>query len=117
MDENANDHIEIRRETFSQIVERPLPPAKDVRTAFKSIQDWLRFLCANENRSEPVSEYKFEFFHPPYLLVCLVGYNHGMEQGVPATRIVFQPKEHMWFKLPKKIFKRLSKAEFIEKVH
>jgi hypothetical protein len=42
---------------------------------------------------------------------------HGMEQGVPATRIVFQPKQYMWFKLPKKIYRRLTRAQFIDKVH
>ncbi len=73
MDENAKDPLETHIETVRYIRQYVIPPGTDVRTPFKSMKEWLNFLCENEHRSEPVSEYKIEF-EPPYLLACLVGY-------------------------------------------
>jgi hypothetical protein len=118
MDEKSIDDLERRVVVVQIIVERLVPSELyNFETPFKSVQEWLYFLCANEQRSEPVSEYMITLHKWPYLLVSLVGYHHGKEQGIEATRIVFKPKQYMWIKLPRKIYKRLDNEQFINQVH
>lgn len=117
MDNNPDDEIEKRIDMAQYRTEHPIPPASRLVTPFKSIQEWLLFLCENNQRSEPVSEYMIAFSEPPNVLAYLVGHNHGMEQGVPTTRIVFQPKQYMWFELPKKEYGSLPKQQLIDRVH
>jgi hypothetical protein len=116
MEDNSNNEREKKIEVFQHISEHPTPPSSGVVTPFNSIQEWLNFLCTHEHRSEPVSEYKITFSEPPHVLACLVGYNRGVEHGITSTRIVFQPKEHMWFELPKK-YRVLTKSRLIEQIH
>jgi hypothetical protein len=117
MDDKQDDDIVRRVETVQYRTEHPVPPASHVVTPFKSLIEWLQFLCEHEHRSEPVSEYMIAFSEPPNLLAYLVGQNHGVEQGIPVTRIVFQPKQYMWFELPKKNYGRLAKPQLIDKIH
>ncbi|MBE7169014.1 MAG: hypothetical protein INR73_00395 [Williamsia sp.] len=117
MDDRPNDETERRVETVQYRTQHPIPPSSRVVTPFKSIQEWLQFLCEHEHHSEPVSEYMIAFSEPPRVLAYLVGRNHGIEQGVPVTRIVFQPKQYMWFKLPTKKYGGLTRQQLVEKIH
>ena len=117
MEDKPNDDIEKRVETFQYRTEHPVPPSLRVVTPFNSIHEWLHFLCEHEHRLEPVSEYMIAFSEPPHVLASLVGHNHSVEQGAPVTRIVFQPKQYMWFELPKKQYGTLTREQLIDKVH
>lgn len=117
MDDKSNDEVEKRVETVQYRTEHPVPLSSSVVTPFNSIQEWLNFLCEHEHRSEPVSEYLIAFSEPPHVLAYLVGHNHSVERGVPVTRIVFQPKQYMWFELPTKKYGMLTKEQLIDKVH
>jgi hypothetical protein len=117
MEDTPNDEIEKRVETVQYRTEHPIPPSSRVVTPFNSIEEWLHFLCEHEHFSEPVSEFLIAFSEPPNVLAYLVGRNHGVEKGVPFTRIVFQPKQYMWFELPKKRYGAQTRRQLIDKVH
>jgi hypothetical protein len=118
MDDQPNGDKQIRVTERVQVkIQHPIPASSRVVTPFKSIQEWLEFLCENEHRSEPVSEYLFAFSEPPHSLAYLIGRNQGVEEGVPVARIVFQPKEYMWFELPTKKYGGLKRKQLIEKIH
>ena len=57
------------------------------------------------------------FSEPPNVLASLVGYNHGIEEGVPVSRIVFQPQQHTWFELPDDKYGTLTREQLIDRVH
>ena len=97
--------------------EYPIPPTSHIKTPFRSIKEWLQFLCEHEHYSVPISEYLIAFSEPPGILACLVGYNQGIEQGTPTKRIVFQPGQYMWFKLPTKKYGGKLKNQLIAIIH
>ena len=117
MEDKSNDEIERKVDVLQYIGEYPAPPGPRVVTPFNSIQEWLNFICEHEQRSEPISEYMIAFSNPPHSLVYLVGYNHGIENGVPVSRVVFQPSQYMWFELPEKEYGGLDRDQLIVKVH
>jgi hypothetical protein len=117
MDDKSNNEVGKRVETIQYRTQQPIPPSSRVVTPFKSLQEWLQYLCEHEHHNEPVSEYMIAFSEPPRSLAYLVGRNHGTEQGVPVTRIVFQPKEYMWFELPRKKYGGLNRQQLVDKVH
>ncbi|HEU4861043.1 MAG TPA: hypothetical protein VFT15_14450 [Chitinophagaceae bacterium] len=117
MEDKSNDEIERKVDVFQYRVEYPAPPGPRVVTPFNSILEWLNFICEHEQCSEPVSEYMIAFSEPPRSLANLVGYNHEVEEGVPISRIVFQPRQYMWFELPEKEYGGLTRDQLINKVH
>ena len=109
---NKNNRVVAR-----SMVEQVLPPSFHVVTPFNSLEEWLTFLCEHENLSKPLSEYVIEFSEPPHVLVSLAGYHHDIEQGVPISKIVFQPKQYPWFELTMEKYVGLSRQEFIQAIH
>ncbi|MBB1285012.1 hypothetical protein HRH25_11570 [Flavisolibacter sp. BT320] len=117
MDDNANDRIIRGVEFASSIIEHPFRPSLQITTPFRSLKEWLHFLCEHEHRTEPVSDYMIAFSDPPQATAYLVGYEHGVENGIPVSRIVFQPKQFTWFSLPEDRYGGLNKEQLIDKVH
>lgn len=95
-------------------IEPPLPP---LTTKFKSLQDWLINICDNEKPKESIAKYKFELFESPNdYTIALIGvntYNEGQNRS--EIRIEFEPA-NMYFKLPEKEYKNLSRNLLVDKL-
>ena len=86
---------------FKSQVEVPTPPPPGFTSPFRTVQEWLIYVCDNNQPDKSISEYRFDLYESPgNNLLCLVGYNHTVEQGVPTSRVDFKPSQHMFFALP-----------------
>ena len=106
----------VKHVTFTQTVTL-LPPPPNLKTEFKSLQDWLVNMCNTEGPEKLITEYKIGLFESSngYTL-SLTGENTYKEgSNHSATLIEFQPK-NTFLKLPEYDYKNMSREQVIEKL-
>jgi hypothetical protein len=107
----------VKHVVFTKTVDTPTPPPPDLKSEFKSLQDWLVNICSTEKPKKLIKKYDIGLFESTndYTL-ALTGenkYEEGNNHSV--TRIEFTPK-HAFFKLPEAFYKNLSREQVIEKL-
>ena len=109
--------IIIQEVQSEEIEEEVPPPPPDLKSNFKSLNDWLNNICDHEKPKKSIEEYNFGLFEAPneYILF-LVGvnkYNEGTNRS--RTSIEFKPTK-MYFKLPQKEYANLSREMLLDKL-
>jgi hypothetical protein len=116
-EDNRENNYVSRTEIVQCKVQMPIPPSPGFTSPFKSIQEWLIYLCDNNQVEKRISEFLFMLCNSPNdNLLGIVGYNHTIEDGVPASLIVFQPASHRFYALPKERYGNFSLHELRDKV-
>lgn len=94
------------------------PPPPNLKSEFKTLQDWLVSICNGEKPKKLISTYNIglsESNNRDYTL-DLTGrnaYNEGNNHS--SKRIEFTPK-HTFYKLPEAYYKSLSREQLIKKL-
>lgn len=93
------------------------PPPPHLKSYFKTVQDWLFYICDNDSPKKLIAEYSFGLFESPneYILF-LVGKNkYDESKNRSRTSIEFKPSK-MYFKLPKAEYKDLNREQLLGKL-
>jgi len=117
MDNDDNEDL-IRVHTSARLrVESPIPPPPGFKSPFKTLREWLVQLCNELPPQKPVSEYQFQLcYSSTESLIAFYGEHYSIEEGVPTERITFQPA-HVFFPLPKNIYRKLSYSQLKETLY
>jgi hypothetical protein len=93
------------------------PPPLGFTSPFKTIQEWLSYLCDTNQPDKPISEYHFSLVErSSNNLLALIGFNHYRGENSIAHRIEFKPATHMYFGLTEEEFGNLTPQQLRERV-
>lgn len=108
--------VEIKEVTLYDIVDDVEPPPHDLTSSFKTLQDWLFSICDDKKPKKSIANYNFGLFESPDdNIIYLVGVNKYDKGDTSRTRIVFKPS-NMYFQLPNKEYKKLSRDQLLNKL-
>lgn len=88
------------------------PPPTDFKSRFKTLGDWLTYICKNEHPNKTIGTYSFGLFESKneYTLY-LVGTNtYEVSNDHTQIRIEFSPAD-IYFSLPETEFRGLKKEQ------
>jgi hypothetical protein len=117
MDDDEKEDL-IRVHTSASLrVGSPILPSPVFKLPFKTLQEWLVHLCNEQPPQKPISEYQFQLYYSSSgSLIAFYGQHYTIEDGVPTRRITFQPA-HVFFPLPKNIYRRLTYSQLKETLY
>lgn len=92
------------------------PPPPDLTSNFKTLQEWLRYICDDKKPTKPVVHYEFGLFESPEVnTLVLIGINKYNKGDTSYTRIEFEPS-HKYFPLPKHEYNGLDREALINRL-
>ncbi|MFS8082209.1 MAG: hypothetical protein ACMG51_02055 [Ginsengibacter sp.] len=93
------------------------PPPSHLTSEFKTIEQWLQHICANDEPQKIINQYQVSLFESPddYTLALFGVNKYDESKNSSIKRIDFEPS-NMYFKLPKSYFKNLNKKQLLEKL-
>ncbi|HYF29506.1 MAG TPA: hypothetical protein VD993_00155 [Chitinophagaceae bacterium] len=101
-----------QNESVASSAEALTPPPPGFTSPFNSVEQWLAYICDNDQPQKSIEEYRFDLYEAPGdNMLSLTGYNHTVEEGMPVSRIDFVPAKHPFFALPKDVYKNLSQEQ------
>ena len=103
---------------FEEIEEEVQPPPPNLKSNFKTLNDWLYNICDHDKPKKSIAEFNFGLFESPneYILF-LVGVNK-YDEGKNHSRIIIEFKPlKMYFKLPQKEYANLSREKLLDKLN
>ena len=122
MDENRNGKLKIKNEVVSIRVHTtppPPPPPPEYTSPFKTLEEWLNYLCETNQPEKNITEYNFSVYgsiQAGIKFLCLIGINrYYPEPDVTEERIEFKPARHMFFTLPE-VYADLSQQQLRQRL-
>ena len=84
---------------------------------FTTIEQWLEYICANDQPQKRIGEYRVVLFESTNDYILLIVGVNTYEEGKSSSisRLEFEPT-HMYFKLPISYFKNLNRKHLMEKL-
>jgi hypothetical protein len=115
--EKNTDKPEFKTKTVVLIDEREdVSEPKDLKSYFRSLNEWLLNACDNEHPRVGVEKFKFGLFESPNeYIMFFVGFKTENKQDSLITHIVFKPT-NMYYRLQKNEYENLSPEELREKI-
>lgn len=92
-------------------------PPHHLNTKFKSVQEWLSHICKTDHPYKPISQFKTGLFESKrdYILFLTGVTTYQQNEFHAVTKIEFEPQS-MYFRLPKKYYKYLSREQLLNKI-
>lgn len=115
--QNSPEHyITITETSTWEEDDMQLPPF-ELKSEFKTPDDWLNYICTHEKPGKQIEKFRFGLFESPdkYIL-CLDGINTiQKDNNNTVSNVEFQPKK-MFFPVPENFYKDLSYDGVVNKL-
>ncbi|MFZ1798222.1 MAG: hypothetical protein WAU24_00025 [Chitinophagaceae bacterium] len=104
--------LKIEYVNIKMTVEDVQPPPFNIKTTFKTVEEWLFNICDSEKPQKPVTNYSIGIFESrnDYTLSFV-----GLYVNQRKTEIAYEPL-NMYFLLPKTEYKDLSREQLADKL-
>lgn len=108
----ASKKITKERVAIGETIEDVVPPPTNLKTTFKTVQDWLLGICNAEKPSKNIGLYSLGLFESQNdCVLFLVGLNKSDNK----TTVDFKPS-NMYYKVPETEYKDLDREQRIHKL-
>lgn len=100
--------------TLQQVVEDADPPPPNLKSKYKSLEDWLSDICTKEKPDESIRYYKIGLFEgSDGNIIFLSGSRHS--DNADSVTIDFRPAA-MYCRLPDNSYKNMNHSDFLNKI-
>jgi hypothetical protein len=119
VNEDQNDDFETRHDWSSHSVQYdpPIFPPDGFISPFKTLGEWLGYVCKVNQPKKSISEYEFGVFtmQAGEYILSLTGWNIYEKKNLTIRRIAFEPAG-MFFNLPQEEYGKLTEQQVRERL-